>query len=131
MTPAEHYAEAERLLADAAKLAGRGRDVMGPFRDVSDALAAAHVHATLAAIPPDVAASAPRLSALQLAILGVLGRSEEDLPVDLVAVQSGGNNSNVAACLHDLQEQGLVHESDGSWEVTPAGRTALAAPGGG
>ena len=131
MTPAEHYAEAERLLADAAKLAGRGRDVMGPFRDVSDAVAAAQVHATLAAIHPDVAAAAPQLSALQLAILRVLGRSDEPLPVDLVAERAGGNNSNVAACLHDLQEQQLVHESDGSWATTPTGEAALAEPSGG
>lgn len=46
MTPAEHYAEAERLIGYAANLPAGA--------DHGEVLAAAQVHATLATIDPDV-----------------------------------------------------------------------------
>lgn len=61
-TPAEHYAEAERLMAEALQIMAdtrRGRDAAAAFEAVKFTTAMAQVHATLASCQPPDARNQP------------------------------------------------------------------------
>lgn len=71
MTPAEHYAEAERLLERAA-------DALRDGNTAHHTLAAAQVHATLATVPSSTTEADVLLGLIQRIVAGELGELPSD-----------------------------------------------------
>jgi hypothetical protein len=134
MTPAEHYREAERLLADAQQEARTAFNVDEPiatinFREVSAALAAAQVHATLALAPSAVIPAVPDPDdphTLELAILGALLELGGSATTAEIAAHLDQFGVRVELVLKDMMRTHRVQRSGDVWQLPPRGPQAPA-----